>query len=126
MDLDRLQTALAKDEWVAAPGLYDPLTAEQAKRLADLRDRYKRKIVAIVLSDEETLLSADARAALVAALQDVDLVATSPRGLWRKALAGNSRVEIFQDFEGERARSADFVRFVIERHGSASNATEQN
>ncbi len=100
------------------PGLFDPLTATQAKRVSALREN-GRKLAALVLDDGQTLLPAYARATLVAGLRAVDLVVIAQSEEWRTALKTSEHIRVIEDQQGEKARSADFVRFVIERQKSA-------
>lgn len=117
--LNEIAARLDEREWLAVVGLFDPLTAVQAKRVAELRANDQRNILAIVLTATDTLLSADARAVLVAALRDIDLVTIAEGDAWGSVIGDNARVRIVEDSESERARSADFVRFVIEKHECA-------
>lgn len=105
-------------KWTVVPGLFDPLTAAQAKRIGELSET-GRKLAAIVLNGKQTLLPADARAALVAGLRAVDLVAIAHDEEWRQAFRASQRVRVIEDPQGEAARSAEFVRFVIDRQKSA-------
>ncbi|MBV8817521.1 MAG: hypothetical protein JO022_04135 [Acidobacteriaceae bacterium] len=109
---ERLRTG----KWTVVPGLFDPLTATQAKRLHGLKEG-GRKLAAFVEQGGETLLPAEARAALVAALRDVDLVCIA-HGEWRKMIADSQRVRVVEDPDGEASRSAEFVKFVVERQGT--------
>jgi len=116
--LGELATHLTAGEWLAVAGLFDPLTAVQAKRLAGLANS-GRRLMAVVLSDSETLLAADARAALIASLRSVDLVAVARAGEWRSAIPQGTDLEIVEDLAAESGRSAEFVRFVLQRQASA-------
>ncbi len=107
---------LSQGDWLAVAGLFDPLTAVQAERLA-LLSRHGRKVLAIVERGENPLLNADARATLIAALRDVDAVAIADSG--RDIVPFNSPVELIEDAMGEAARSADFIEFVLERQRTA-------
>lgn len=112
---------LKDGRWLAVVGLFDPLTATQANRISRLRNEHNSKILAVVLESAGTLLDAGARAALVAALRAVDLVAISAAEQWRAAIPQNADVKIVEDPAAEQARSAEFVRFVLARqHASAS------
>src|SRR6266851_5713547 len=91
--LDDLPRRMAEGEWVVVVGLFDPLTATQAERVAEIRKRGEG-LLAIVLDDPDTLLAADARAALMAGLRDVRLVCVARAGEWR-AMLSSSRVKIF-------------------------------
>jgi hypothetical protein len=66
------------------------------------------ELAAIVLDEPGTLLTVDARAALVAGLRRVRLVSIARREEWRHAL-GQAR--IFED----QTHSDAFVQFVFER-----------
>ncbi|HEX7363524.1 MAG TPA: hypothetical protein VF283_23780 [Bryobacteraceae bacterium] len=97
---------LAGAEWTTMTGYFDPMTAAQAKRIARSREP-GRKLLVVVLDDGEALLSATARAALVAALRAVDAVAIARPGEWPLA-----------DADAERARTAGFVQFILDRQGA--------
>lgn len=108
-----LEAALRVGAWTVVPGLFDPLTAIQAKRLQALVQP-GRKLAAIVLEEDDALLAADARAALVAALRAVDLVFVSKPDNWQALIPNTAR--IVEDATGEAQRSAEFVQFVLDRH----------
>lgn len=110
---------LRSGEWVVTVGDYDPLTAVQAERLTSLHPT-GGKLLAIVLEKDEALLAAPARAALVAALRVVDAVAVSQGENWRAAIASTSHVRIVEDAAAEERRSADFVRYILDRQLGAS------
>ncbi|MDQ2774087.1 MAG: hypothetical protein M3Y57_04045 [Acidobacteriota bacterium] len=110
---------LGEGAWVVIAGLFDPLTALQAKRLSGLR-RPGRKLMAIVEHGENPLLNAEARAALIAALRGVDAVSIADSA--RSILPLSSSVELIEDTAGEFARSADFVRFILDRQQVSGNA----
>jgi hypothetical protein len=114
LSMDAVFDALATGEWRAVVGLFDPLTVTQARRLADLSSD-GRKLLAIVLDSADTLLAPDARAALMAALREVDAVVIAGSYSWRSLVPQHARVEIVEDEAGERARSAQFVQFILER-----------
>lgn len=120
--LDSLAALLETGQWMAVVGLFDPLTAIEARRLADLARRDERKLLAIVLNANDVLLPPDARAALVAALREVRLVAIAEPGRWRSAIPDGARVEIVEDPGGDQARSAEFIQFVLDRQRAAAAA----
>jgi hypothetical protein len=105
-------------KWIAVVGAFDPLTATQARRLADLK-RTGRKLLAIVVEGESALLTAEARAALVAALREVDAVSVAND---LANLAANPAVEIVMDSEEEKQRTNEFIEFVLRRQDSSSEA----
>lgn len=95
-------------------GFFDPLTALQAKRLAEAATG-GRKILAIVLDKPDSLLSVDARAALVAAVRHVGAVVIAEPHDWRSVLPGDADIEILDDLEADKKRSEQFVEFVFTR-----------
>lgn len=115
MPLEDLPLKLGNAEWVAVAGLFDPLTHVQASRLAELSGRGKR-LLAIVEPGTASLLPAEARAALVAALRKVELVTVAEPLAWRELLASHHpQIEIVEDREGERNRSVEFVQLIVRR-----------
>ena len=118
--LERLNALLRDGEWTIAVGRFDPLTAAQAIRLKALKAQ-GRKLLAIVLENRDALLPGDARAALIAALRDVDAATVAEPERWRSEILANGRLHVVEDAEAEDARSADFVRYVVQRQAAASN-----
>jgi hypothetical protein len=109
--LEQLAARLGEDrQWLAAVGKFDPLTLAQAERLAALSGKGKA-VLAVVEPDKASLLPVQARAALVAALKSVQAVVVAEAN----ALAHYPQLEIFQDDEGERKRSAEFAEHVKRR-----------
>ena len=105
--LEELRRRMATGEWRAVVGLFDPLTALLATRLTEIGDG-DGELAAIVLDEPGTLLTAEARAALVAGLRRVRLVSIARRDEWRHALG---EAKIFED----PTHSDEFVKFVFER-----------
>jgi hypothetical protein len=94
-------------EWRAVAGLFDPLTAALAQRLTEIANG-GGDLAAIVLDEPGTLLTAEARAALIAGLRPIRLVSIARQEEWRQAVGG---AKVFED----PARSDEFVRFVLDR-----------
>jgi hypothetical protein len=105
--LGELRRHMANGEWLVVVGLFDPLTALQATRVTEVSNP-DGELAAIVLDEPETLLSAEARAALVAGLRRVRLVSIARRDEWRHALG---QAKVFED----RTHSDEFVKFVVDR-----------
>ncbi len=118
IELSQAPQRFSHGKWILAPALFDPLTATQATRLAGLREN-ESKLAAIVLDVSETLLPANARAALIAALRSVDLVVVAEPQAWRDAIPVSANIKIVEDETGEAARSAEFVQFLRARQKSA-------
>ncbi len=113
VDLDGLPALLEKGEWRAVAGLFDPLTLTQAQRVAAAAEA-GQKVLVIVIPDRDTLLTAEARAALVAGLRSIDAVIIGD-----PEKVGIPGVRIPWDEAAERERSAEFIRFVLRRQKSA-------
>ncbi len=111
--LQDLHARLGTGQWVAVVGRFDPLTLVQAERVAKLKED-GRAILIVVEPGEDCLLPVEARAALVAALRGVQLVVIAGGD----ELPAYPQVEMIADEEGERKRSAEFVRFIAERQGA--------
>lgn len=103
--LKDLRQRMAAGEWRAVSGLFDPLTAALAERLMKIGDG---DLAAIVLDEPGTLLTAEARAALIAGLRRVRLVSIARRDEWRQAVG---QIKAFED----PAHSGEFVQFVLDR-----------
>ena len=110
--LKDLHSVLAGSKWAAIVGYFDPLTATQAKRFADA-ERDGRKVLAIVLIAPDSLLPADARAALVAAVRSVSAVVIAESQQWRSAIPHD--IALLDDLEAEKKRSAEFIEFILKR-----------
>ncbi len=103
-----------------AVGQFDPLTAAQANRLSALRAP-DSKVLAIVIEKSEALLPGAARAALIAALRDVNAVTVANPENWRIAIPSDAHVRVVEDAAAEEIRSADFVRYIVGRQAAASD-----
>jgi hypothetical protein len=112
-----LSQLLASGEWSVVAGVFDPLTVVQARRFAGLC-KPSRKLLALVVESAETLLEANARAALIAGLREVDAVTVVAAEGWRSLIPRTPGIEIVEDEAGERARSDAFVRFVLRRQNA--------
>jgi hypothetical protein len=106
--LEELRRRMAGGEWRAIAGLFDPLTAALAQRLTEIGN--DGELAAIVLDEPGTLLTAEARAALIAGLRPIRLVSIARRGDWQQAVGP---AKVFED----ATRSDEFVQFVLERQG---------
>jgi len=109
---DSIPAILNEGEWVVAAGYFDPLTAEQAVRLANLKGG--RRLLALVLDRSDALLPVDARTTLIAALREVDAVAKASE------LPDDLAVEVDADLASDEERSRDFVEFVLARQMPAA------
>lgn len=114
MSRNEASALLGQGDWTVIVGLFDPLTVAQAQRISAMAET-GCKILAVVLPERETLLAAEARAALVAGLRHVAAVVISDPA---HISTGNAPVD--QDDAAERNRSAEFIDFVILRQRAAA------
>jgi len=105
--LEELRRRMAAGKWRAVAGLFDPLTAALAQRLTEIGNG-GGDLAAIVLDEPGTLLTAEARAALIAGLRPIRLVAIARQQEWRQAVG---EAMVFED----PTRSDEFVQFVLDR-----------
>ena len=112
-----LPSVLSRGEWSAVTGFFDPLTLVQAERLSRIA-RHGRRVAVIVVPGSEALLSAHARATLIAALRDIEAVAIAEPEQVQTLCSRLPNVHLHQDQEAERLRSAEFVEFVRSRQKS--------
>lgn len=117
LPLETLPALLETGDWLVVSGQFDPLTAVQARRLADYASN-DRRLVTVVLGGENTLLPVEARAALIAGLREVAAVVIATSNDWRDLVRRNSRVQLIEDPEGERTRAAEFIDFVLNRQNA--------
>ena len=122
LPVEKVASLLRNGEWTIVVGQFDPLTVAQAKRLNALKAQ-GGKLMALVLESDQSLLPATARALLMAALRDMDAVAVAAPESWRANLPLEGNLRIVEDTHAEEARSAEFVRFVVERQATVSNGT---
>jgi hypothetical protein len=104
---------LAAGYWVVVVGRFDPMTADEAERLAEFARL--GKVLGIVLEDEEALLPAAARAMLVASLRDVSAVLITHPEKWKALLPTNAALSVVEDVAGEGARRREFIECVLNR-----------
>ena len=126
MRLEQLPAFLETGRWVAVAGLFDPLTAREAGMLANKVAGDSRKLLVIVLDMEDALLPAEARAALVAGLREVHLVATAKPERWQDAIPRGADIRIVEDAEAGRARCAEFIQLILDRQQAAATAAARN
>lgn len=110
---ERLPALVASGSWVVVVGRFDPMTADEAERLAEFARL--GKVLGIVLEDEEALLPTAARAVLVASLRDVSAVLIVHPEKWEALLPKNVALSVVEDVVGEGARRREFIECVLNR-----------
>jgi hypothetical protein len=123
ISLWQAQVLLESGTWTVVVGLFDPLTAVQALRIKG--DEHS-KTLAVVLESPDTLLPAEARCHLVAALRSVDFVALAAEHDWRSIAFQNPHVRVIDDLGAEKRRSEEFIERIISRQQDAAVMTGQN
>ena len=114
VDLAELPALLRNLPWSVSVGFFDPLTLTQAERLAAAGSN----LLAIVDPGENSLLGAPARAILVAALRQVNLVVIATRREWQPLLAQFPNVQVDDNESADRARSSQFAGYILRRQAS--------
>ncbi len=104
--------------WVAVTGYFDPLTAEHARRLKEIRAEHSG--IAVFLSDpDDPILPARTRAQLLAALAMVDYVVLPQERASSGSSLLDSGLPIVREEQADEARFKKLVRRVHERHKAA-------
>jgi bifunctional ADP-heptose synthase (sugar kinase/adenylyltransferase) len=111
--LEELAAHLGGSDWLGIVGMFDPLTLGHAERLNNATTNGKN-VLAVVEPGANSLLPAEARAVLVAALKSVKLVVVCEAA----ALPKLTQLAIITDADGERQRSLAFAEHVKERQGT--------
>lgn len=114
VQFETLSALLSDGEWSAVCGYFDPLTLVQAERLSSIAGN-GRRLAVIVSPDDRTLLACDARATLIAALREVDVVTIAEPQDFKKLCSSLPNVRVYDDKEAECLRSAEFVEFICQR-----------
>ena len=109
-----------KEDWVLVAGLFDPLTSELAQRLTS-QTKEGQKLLTVVVDAPGTLLTAEARAILVASLRAVDAVVTCSEDEWDQ-LAINGAFRFVDEVKDDQLRTAEFVQFVLKRQLASAGA----
>jgi hypothetical protein len=78
-----------------------------------------RKLLVVVQSSKDELLTSDVRAILIAALRPVDAVLVESSDEWRQAVKGNPAALIVEDPSGEQKREHEFRALILNRHRQA-------
>lgn len=105
---------LHRETWTVVAGTFDPLTAEQARRLASRAAPATKLAVVVEAAAHESLLTPEVRAILVAALRCVDAVTVVEHA---PAFFGDVPVE--RDPAGEHARTQAFLKLLATRQAGA-------
>lgn len=113
-----LRPSLTSDAWTVVAGHFDPVTAQVAEELQSLTSE-GRKLLVIVQQYKDELLTADARAILLAALRPVDAVMVETSNAWRHIAGGNPKARLVEDEAAHRARTQAFRKLVLSRHTRA-------
>jgi hypothetical protein len=110
------------EEWVVVAGAFDPVTIEAANALMR-HARRGAKLAVVVVEGVETLLSREARANLLAALQCVNAVLIEDvEAVLDRAKEQGARVTFGDERAGDPRRAEDFSRFILERQAAAKGA----
>jgi hypothetical protein len=95
-------------------GYFDPLLADHARRLSELRAGFARLVV-LLADPPNPVLDARARAELVAALGVVDYVALPQEGASWDELIRDPGLVVFREEAADAARFERLVEYVHQR-----------
>jgi plasmid stability protein len=107
---DRLQELVNEGGWTVLAGAFDPLTAGQTRRIAAKAAEAAKLAIIVEAAAHDYLLTAEARAILVAAMRHVDAVA-----IMEDAPTFLGDVPVERDQPGEHARTQAFIKFIAAR-----------
>jgi hypothetical protein len=119
-NLSELRPLLVRDAWVILAGEFDPLTVEAIELIEKTRLPHHRLLV-VLRSNTDELLSTDARAVLLAGLRSVDAVLVASREDWSVLTRQMGSVPIVGEAGGGRKRS-EFEALVLARQRMAVDA----
>ena len=115
--LSQSDDLLAHGRWTIVIGYFDPLTVEHATCLHQLVSP-ETKLMAVIAIENDDLLPAMARAALVASLRDVDAV-VADEAEWRLWVTGHADSltghQVIDRREEDRLLRSQFERHVLRR-----------
>ena len=95
---------------------FDPMTVETAEFVEKVANAHRgAPVLAIVLDTEGTLLPAEARATLVAALRSVTLVTIAAEDSWRTLLPHDFKGSLYYDPQQDAERSQAFVDLILRK-----------
>jgi hypothetical protein len=94
-NLDELRSLIAEGSWTALIGAFDPVTADVVQTIERARTP-GRKLLAVVRSEPDDLLSAESRAILLAGLRSVNAVYVAKCEEWRSVIETRSLLVIEQ------------------------------
>jgi hypothetical protein len=106
-----LEQPVGSRQIAVVAGFFDPLTLEVAQLFH--RVAANAQAVAIVLEGRESLLPAQARALLVAALRTVYRVTIAPQDSWRSTLPADFSGILYFDLEEDARRSEAFAGSIL-------------
>jgi phosphopantetheine adenylyltransferase len=117
--LEDLRPLLAENSWTALVGAFDPLMAESVA-LIERAHTPGHKLLIVVRSEPNELLSAQARAVLLAGVRFVDAVHVAETDDWRSVIE-SVFIPITEE-EGDCRRREEFEALVEARHGASPGA----
>lgn len=119
-NLPELRPLLVRDPWVILAGEFDPLTAEAAEFIEKKRLPGHRLLV-VLRSNADELLSAEARAVLLAGLRSVDAVLVANPEDWNVLIRQMGPARVIEDL-GSGGKRSEFEARVLARFGTATQA----
>jgi hypothetical protein len=116
-NLPELRTLLLRDAWVILAGEFDPLTAEAAEFIEKTR-LPGHSLLVVLRSNSDELLSADARAILLAGLRSVDAVFVANPQDWSVLTLQMGSLPVLEE-AGSYLKRCEFEGLVLARQRMA-------
>lgn len=109
------QEVHARTDLAIVGGWFDPLTADVARWLEGVASSHRNsELLAVVFDGPQSLLPAESRAILIAALRTVDLVTVLPHEQWADFLSGQNKLDA--------PHSTAFIDLVLRKNALNSHA----
>jgi hypothetical protein len=117
--LNDLRSLVADDQWTALVGVFDPFTADTVETIEHARTP-GRKLLVVIRSEPDELLSAESRAILLAGVRSVNAVHVAETEKWRSVVENRS-VPIVQE-ENPRCGRQKFAALVQAKQSASPGA----
>jgi hypothetical protein len=118
-NLNDLRSLVSEDQWTALVGAFDPFTADTVETIERARTP-GRKLLVVIRSEPDELLSAESRAILLAGVRSVNAVHVAETDEWRSVLE-NGSVPIVEE-ENPRHRRQEFAALVQAKQSASPGA----
>ena len=121
------QTSLADGNWLVIAGYFDPLTLSVAQRFHSLVEHGRQeRVLAVVLTGTDPLLSIEDRSNLTAALREVDAVLAMSESELEEFLASVPGIRFVFDEHEERRNTEAFTAALLAKQPGSVPLSEKH